>query len=400
MVTDLIDRPEVFSDEYIPPELPGREDAVERVQLVMQRGTGNVIIQGHTGVGKTAVIRYVQRQCNSDVPVYMQASGELTYKRFVENIARALHVDYSVSHDSANDIMDKIHPAVDRRFHVVVDDIHHMKPSEIAKVISTPQDCLPEMSLMLITNKANLFTKIRNRYEEAWNRLSPRPISLPPYTKDDLKDILMHRAEAGLVDEADAGCACILIAALVTRKANADARIAIQTLQAAVDEAALDDRMEVTDEDARTALTNVLSTNQSVKLEMLDAHEKILFYKVIFAPGAKFGHIRSEYETMVDDFSKMPRINAPMSPVDKSNVWRKLRRIEDVGLIRYVGRRYYPNDDDKILKSMAKNILRGFGIVLCDDDGDQWGAGSDERFERKWNGRQRKVERRRKRSYR
>ncbi len=241
---------------YVPDELPHRNNQIEQLASILSialRGEkpSNVMIFGKTGTGKTATIKYLQKEMerfnrttNEDQPlvyIYINCEivdthyGVLTHigNRFIQKWDERIpftgwptETVYSrvlEEMDKNNGIVIVIMDEIDKLVYKSGDDVlyHLMKINDDLKNA--------KLSIIGISNDLKFIEFLDPRVK---SRLGEEKMVFPPYNAEELKDILQQRAEMAFFDNVISISVISLCAALAAQE-HGDARRAIDLLRVA-----------------------------------------------------------------------------------------------------------------------------------------------------------------------
>ncbi len=199
----VIKNPEILRSTYIPEKLLHREDLVKDVRLKTKLGTGNIILYGPTGTGKTSVILNALKPLknNNFIIIYINCVRENTSssiaKRIIEDLKNTSYKEKGKSTSEVSNDLIKVLTTKRKKQVVFVFD-------EVDKLVNKERDhqqilgIIAENSLyniILISNDVNALKNLDARIE---SRLSPEKKFVPPYFGNQILDILIERAKFGL----------------------------------------------------------------------------------------------------------------------------------------------------------------------------------------------------------
>jgi len=253
---------DILRPSYIPEVLPHREDKIEEIVGILSssfRGAtpSNIFIYGKTGTGKTAVVKYIekelakaQRKCKSNSvkikTVYINCEIVDTHYSAFSNIGNNL------ASGDFNDLIPFTGWPIDKVYAEMVKKIEDTKATvivildEISKLILKSGDSVlyhlsrintelehSKVSLIGISNDLTFVDIIDGR---VWSTLSADEIIFPPYDADELYDILKQRADKvfhpGVVSDA-----VLRMCAGYAAQEDGDARRALELLRRAAESA-------------------------------------------------------------------------------------------------------------------------------------------------------------------
>ncbi|MBO4358129.1 MAG: orc1/cdc6 family replication initiation protein [Candidatus Methanomethylophilaceae archaeon] len=251
----LIKNKKVLQTTYIPEQLPHRKEQIDRIVSIISialsgEKPSNIIVYGKTGTGKTAVLNYIGKELRKADPV-----TEKCYFLYVncEVVDTAYGILYNIASQFIKDISKKIPftgwsfeklyeelymeiENLNRVFVIVLDEVDHMitkKGDAILYYLAKINEHLSKSKVSLIGISNNM--KFLELLEpKARSRLGGESMIFPPYSRDQLEDILEERA-AEVFDEGVLEDTVIPVCAAMAAKNEGDARMAIDLLRTAAD---------------------------------------------------------------------------------------------------------------------------------------------------------------------
>ena len=251
----LIKNKKVLQTTYIPEQLPHRKEQIDRIVSIISialsgEKPSNIIVYGKTGTGKTAVLNYIGKELRKADPV-----TEKCYFLYVncEVVDTAYGILYNIASQFIKDISKKIPftgwsfeklyeelyteiENLNRVFVIVLDEVDHMitkKGDAILYYLAKINEHLSKskVSLVGISNNMKFLELLEPK---ARSRLGGESMIFPPYSRDQLEDILEERA-AEVFDEGVLEDTVIPVCAAMAAKNEGDARMAIDLLRTAAD---------------------------------------------------------------------------------------------------------------------------------------------------------------------
>lgn len=234
---------------------------------------------GPSGAGKTLCIRYLLSSTIPRaglVPIYISCRERFTLLDMVEQILDAgEHIrDPQRTRDHQLQLLRA--QLRERRCVIVLDDIHVLRPSDMADLLQ--HLCtVPTVSLLCVAASRDPLAQLP---EALLSRLVPRQVFFPSYGREDLLSILRRTAERAL--RRGAWHASALDA--VAEQARGDARRAVALLRHAVQRAEEEGAASLQPEHLRPENFDHFSPRVEEELALLSAHHRIL-YDVVAAKG-------------------------------------------------------------------------------------------------------------------
>lgn len=284
------------TSSYVPEILPHRKEQIDRIAAILSDALNgekpsNIMIYGQTGTGKTAVISYIGRELEEVDPekkkcfyLYINCEVVDTAYGILYNVAKQFIPDISQkipftgwSFEKLYDELYKEIESMERVFIIVLDEVDYMiskKGDEIFYYLAKINEHLTKSKVSLIGISNNMkFIELLE--PKAKSRFGGESMIFPPYTADELKDILNERAkevfEPGVLDESVIGY-CSTLAA----KNEGDARMAIDLLRTSADIAERNG-------DSMITIAHVKSAKNSMEMNVIEEAVKSLSlqYKIV-----------------------------------------------------------------------------------------------------------------------
>lgn len=262
---------EVLRPSYVPDFLPHREKQIKELASILApalRGEtpSNVFIYGKTGTGKTAVAKFIGKQLilkgkelNKDTNfVYINCQIVDTQYRVLQNIAnhfiRTWEERIPFTGWPTDEVYAKLVKSIERRGGVtviVLDEIDKLKGDEVLYNLSRLNYELnrAKISIIGISNDIKFTEFLDPRIKSS---LGQENIIFPPYTADELCDILEERAKDALKENVLEENVIPLCAALAAQE-HGDARRALDLLRVSAEIAERNGDKRVTERHVRMA---------------------------------------------------------------------------------------------------------------------------------------------------
>ena len=309
---------DILRPSYIPEQLPHREEYIHDMASIMVtalRGNrpSNVLIFGKTGTGKTAVVRYLEREVERLKKEDRDSSLEQEFNEY--NVHRVEYVyincevvdtHYGVMKNIGNKFMNKwseqipftgwpmekvyesLKERIDEEPRVVVIIL-----DELDKLVSKSGDTvlyhLSKINSELKQSKVSLIGISNNlRFTEfldprVRSRLGEEKLIFPPYNAEQLKDILSERVkrafESGDVMSHDVIALCSALAA----QEHGDARRALDLLRVATEIAEREHSTKVTTNHVYKAKNKIEQDCVREAVMTLPTHSKLVMYAILLS---------------------------------------------------------------------------------------------------------------------
>jgi len=277
---------EILSEEYIPENIPGREQQIGELktcleQLSRRRKPINAWLYGPPGAGKTATARFMLRQTAQAYRVfciYVNCWERASLYSVLEKVVNELRI-LGAEKPDASFKMERIQRHLkDAPMVLILDEIDQPPPKERNSILYNLCG-LENLGLICISNSRDCIFGLDERIK---SRLNVSQIEFSPYSVADLVYVLSLRAETALVPRTwDKG-----LLENIAEMAEGDARIAIQTLKNAAYYAEkgnssriLSEHVEKGRKDARvikkTYLLNKLTADHRILYEVIQSRKQV-----------------------------------------------------------------------------------------------------------------------------
>lgn len=293
---------EVLRPDYVPEKLPHREEQIRRLTqilapLVRGERPSNVFIYGLTGTGKTAVTRYVLMKIREYVRgrgpgftyVYVNCRHDDTTYRVLARIADALGERVPFTGLSTAEVFSRVRAAIERFGGVVVvvlDEIDFLVKKHGDELLYRLTRINGELrrgkvTLIGITNDISFVERLDAR---VMSSLGEVELVFPPYTAEQLTDILRERAEKAFRPGTLAP-GVIEYCAAVAAKEHGDARRALDLLRVAGEIAEREGAEKVTVDHVRRARQEIELDTVSEVIKTLPYHGKLVLAALLVLGG-------------------------------------------------------------------------------------------------------------------
>ncbi|HEV8594896.1 MAG TPA: ORC1-type DNA replication protein [Thermoplasmata archaeon] len=292
---------DILRPAYLPDRLPHREAQIEQlVQILVPSLRGdrpsNVLIYGLTGTGKTAVIKYLEKELR-------KADGTGVVQYLYLN-CQIVDTPYGVLAHIANSFIEP--PAekvpftglsVDRVYSLLIEKLDERKRvvllalDEIDRIVAKNGDDflyqltkvnedLHRSSLCIIGISNELkFTEYLD--PRVRSRLGDEKMVFPPYNAEELKDILTERAKLAFPEGVVTGEVLSLIAALAAQE-HGDARRALDLLRVSAEITERSGDGRIGEEHVRRAKSKLELDTVVEAVKSLPTQAKLILLGVIY----------------------------------------------------------------------------------------------------------------------
>ena len=303
------------------------------------------IITGGVGVGKTALaqrfgldieeeakrlgraVRYLHLNCR-------EARGSLFF--LLRKAVRTLKPEFPERGYSIEDLLEALLTLLDERgLHLLLclDDVEPLienEPDALYLLTRVQEERLERprrLSLIIIAKSLEAFRPLD---QSTLSTLQRNIISLNPYTKGQLLDIIKSRATMAFREDAITDEALELISELAAMEGG-DARYAIDLLWRAGKYAEAEGVRRVLPRHVRGAAATLYRGLRAEELRSLSLHEKLLLIAIArcFRESAKAyastGEVEEAYRLVCEEFGEKPR--------GHTQLWKYLRRLRGLEVV-------------------------------------------------------------------
>lgn len=293
-----------LSPEYVPEKLPFRDDQMKAVAEVLApvlHGSrpSNLLLYGKTGTGKTAVARYVLERLRAEANnpnltvVYVNTRLSNTEYRTLAEFAKFidLPVDKQIPFTglSIGEVVERVFERVKsgkKQIILVLDEIDYLVKtfgdSILYEFTRSGERLSPGfLSLVGISNDLKFKEGLDPR---VLSSLSEEELVFPPYTVEELKEILTERAKMAFRPAAASEAAINLCAAMAGSE-HGDARRAIDLLRIAGEVAEREGLKEIDDLCIRRASAKMEHDRVEEAIRSLPVQNKAILLAVSRFPG-------------------------------------------------------------------------------------------------------------------
>lgn len=291
----------VLQTTYVPNVLPHRLDQIDRIASIISSALNgerpsNIMVYGKTGTGKTAVLNYIGKELkkadeNEENCQYIYVNCEIvdTPYSVLYNIGNQIIVEDSRRIPFTGWSFEKVYSEIvnyintlNKVFIVVLDEIDKLidrKGDDVFYYLAKINENLEnsKVSLVGISNNMRFMDLLEPK---AKSRLGGESIIFPPYSKEELEDILRERVtEAFDPDVIDP--AVITYCASIGAKVDGDARIAIDLLKTAADIAERNGDDKVCEAHVKAAKNSIDFDVISEAIKTLPPQSKLILISII-----------------------------------------------------------------------------------------------------------------------
>ncbi|MGC8993605.1 MAG: Cdc6/Cdc18 family protein [Candidatus Aenigmatarchaeota archaeon] len=313
----VIKNEEVLSPEYLPANLPHREGQIKLLAdnlslLLKNKKPPNIFIHGKSGVGKTAVSKYVLREFENYSgikSIYINCWQYNTTFAILSEIGLRINAFISRRGWAKDEIFNRIIQQLENQkinLIVVLDEVDQLikrDQSILYDLLRIENYTKQKVGLVFISNDKFAFKDVEDRIKSSLNL---EEIEFKPYTFLEMKDIVEDRLKNAFVAYENG------VSALVASKAaeKGDVRIALQILlkagRRAKDKLTLEDVKAVLREEMENpkekASENFLSDKEKLLLSILEKPKNTEQLYEELLKNMKIS--QSEFNRIVDELIK------------------------------------------------------------------------------------------------
>ena len=316
--TPLFANREALSPDYVPGHLPFRDPqtkAVAQILAPILRGSkpSNLLLYGKTGTGKTAVTNYVLSKLKAEannpnlVLAYVNtrlADGEYrTLADFAKSLDLKKEKQIPLTGLAIGEVIDRISDNIrtnKKKVVLVLDEIDYLVKlfgDDILYAFTRSGEKLAPGFLALVGISNDLKFK-ESLDPRVLSSLSEEELVFPPYTVDELRQILTERARIAFRPSVASPAAINLCAAMAGSE-HGDARRAIDLLRIAGEVAEREGLKQIDDSCIRTASAKMEVDRVDEAIRSLPVQNKVILAAVSrFDGGTNTGELYLAYSNL------------------------------------------------------------------------------------------------------
>ncbi len=292
--TQIFSNRDVLRHDYIPANLPHRQDHIQRLGSILAPALAgskisNVFIYGKTGTGKTIVAKFVlekleKKAAQVGAPIhiaYVNCRLAGTKYRVLADVSRSIGVQVPFTGLSIGELLERFRSGLSARrlaVLVVLDEVDALTKGreddsllyELTRINETLHTSW--IGIIGVSNDLHFKEALDPR---VLSSLSEEEAVFRPYLADELYDILLERANMAFIDGALKEAPLRLCAALAAGE-HGDARRALDLLRVSGELAERESAPQVTESHVRAAQQKIEQDRVVEVLKSLPVHSKIL----------------------------------------------------------------------------------------------------------------------------
>lgn len=326
MITD--DR--YFAEAHLPRELPHRDAAVSQLSRALAPAVNgqradDVLVTGPSGVGKTALARFILRKLDEEAAV------RSAIVRSLGKTAGAVVRDAINEHPSpvtvhrgtpTAELPDILRDHFTDPFVLVLDEADDLPQTDVLDMLVG----VPNVSIVAIAhNPAEWLADIDQRYRSQFD--GSHHVELEKYTPEEVADILEPRVRHGLEANVITRKQLVTVGDLVAGVA----RLGVQTVRCAAEVAAEQRRDTITDGHLVDGKHRALDEIREAHLRTLPYHHQVLYALVRAMSPVKSDQLHSRYDAVAPGAYR----NRPVEPVSRRTRRTKLEKLREYGLVEW-----------------------------------------------------------------
>jgi len=297
----LVKNKKILQSSYIPENLPHRDEQIASIVEIIapslsKNKPSNILIIGKTGTGKTAVMNYIGKELKKADPseencsfIYINCEIVDTPYGILYNIANQIISDPNrkipFTGWSVDKILSELTSYIDEKnkiFIIVLDEIDRSfqkNGDDIFYYLTSINDELKNstVSIIGITNNTKFTELLSTRIR---SRLGEEKIIFPPYSVEQLGDILSERAKEAF-DEGILSEEVIPYCAALTAQNGGDARRALDLLRMSADIAERNGDLKISEAHVKSANNKIELDAVAEVVKTLNAQSKVVLMSIV-----------------------------------------------------------------------------------------------------------------------
>lgn len=274
----IIEDERVLTADFLPNRMvhrdSERQEIANALNPILEKGQPRTtLLHGPPGTGKSTMAEYVVEKLREhessvtygSVNCWKNPSRFKVYYELLQDMGQKMIHRTGTPTDELVDMFEekvRSRPAV-----VILDEVDQIEDEKILYDMAR----YTRTGLIMIANQSNVFYNVDERIRSSLS--SRKNIRFQAYTTEELLDILKDRRKWGLKPDTVSTTKLKKIA----NRSNGDARIAINSLRIAAEQAEEETRDRILDEDIESAVPEAVREDHSESLEKLNDDQRILY---------------------------------------------------------------------------------------------------------------------------
>lgn len=302
----IVTNPDLLDETYIPANIPVRESYISELTCCLRpalkkKKPMHAWLHGRPGTGKTLTSKFILRKIKAEAyvdGVYINCWEQNSYYSVLDKLVRELRIlgaeklNTSYKLERLEQFMGK------KPFVIVLDEIDQPKRFERDSIIYNLCN-IGNLGLICVCNSRTVLYSMDERIK---SRLNAKQLEFNHYSESDLAFILKRRAELALCPGSWSEKTLNKIASL----AEGDARVAIQTLKNAANNAENDLSKTIKEKHIKKGHNSVKIRNMTYLLDKLSSHHRLLYKLVKERKDIQSGELWKVYLSKCRKLKKQP----------------------------------------------------------------------------------------------